>query len=132
EQREEQVTIRRVGEVEDEAALAAVVDRVRDHLLLPAWISSGRLDPDHVGAVVGEDSGRPRSSRTARAVDDTDPVQRTWHEKRLEGSARSHGGGEPAAPAELRMEDVLAVEDHAVRRRGIGGGKAQRRLDEVL
>ena len=60
-ERDESVALRRVLEVEDDAALTPVVDRNRGGLLPAERVATRRFHPHHVGAVVGEEPGGLRA-----------------------------------------------------------------------
>ena len=95
------------GEVERDAALAAVVHRVLDRGALPLRVAAGRLDPHHVGAVVGEQPGGAQPAGLGGAVDHPEPVERTHSGAATEDP---HVAGVLALPVEQGFG--VAVRDH--------------------
>jgi hypothetical protein len=59
-----------LSQVEEDAALSTVKDGVGGGALLSRRIAAGRLNPDHVGAIVRQNSGRPGPGCTPGAIDD--------------------------------------------------------------
>ena len=74
-ERDERLVLRRVLQVEHDAALAPVVDRRRGGLLAAEGIAARRLHPHDVGAVVGQQPGGLRAGAAPGAIDDPQPFE---------------------------------------------------------
>jgi hypothetical protein len=112
-------------QVEDDAALAAVPGSVRRALQARA---AGRVDADHVRALIGEHHRRQRPGDVLAEVDHAGPAQRTWHRSPPLRTALNLPGYIPtphrrAAPT---IEGRGGERQARLRRRRVGRGRVDR------